>query len=647
MTGSEQDILSFLKQISDNDSAVRCDAIRVITGIKDGRLLYPLIKSLQDNDLGVQQAAMEALIVYDDEAAVYNLLPLIADQRVAVKNLAQEILEKTGGSGLRLLHAHIHDRDEDVRKMIADIIGRLELPEAVPVLIEMLKDQNDNVRSSAIEGLGRITDPSIVDHLIDLLEKEDWITLFAVESLGRLGDRKAVQPLVRLLKSSQNIDVQYMAIDALSHIGGKESIAGLLEIIDFVKPEIMDITVMGIVTMTQGDICSVVDEFGREEFIVHLTRVADNVDISEPENIMNILQAFMAIGGSECTKVVLKLTEGIDSENQDLLNKSVKVVTEVGDENTLIDSLSHENQNRRLVCIKVLGLIRSEKAIPSLAVLFEEVERDLKKEILNAMGNIGGEKALRFISERLSYDEGHIREAAVDALGSLASTDAIKPLLSRLQKEEYHNVIGKVVGVLIELGRRYKSQELAEGLLASLNSTNTSVREMVVRGLGELKWIDSSEHIYGLLNDENWRVRRACLEVLSSQKNEGFIESLIIAAHDEKDEVRMIVAQLLSDYTDDRARDELVELLEDNNDWIQLKAIEGLVKQNTPKAVPLIMRLAGSENYSIRKSAIWALGELGAYDSEDILRRALLEEDQEIQDAAKAAYNKLMSLKIC
>ena len=370
MTGYEQDILSFLKHISDNDSAVRCDAIRIIIGIKDGRLLYPLIKSLQDDDLGVQQAAMEALIVYNDEAAVYNLLPLIADQRVAVKNLAQEILEKTGGSGLRLLHAHIHDRDEDVRKMISDIIGRLELPEAVPVLIEMLKDQNDNVRSSAIEGLGRITDPSIVDHLIDLLEKEDWITLFAVESLGRLGDRKAVQPLVRLLKSSQNIDVQYMAIDALSHIGGKESIAGLLEIIDFVKPEIMDITVMGIVTMTQGDICSVVDEFGREEFIEHLARVADNADFSEPENIMNILQAFMAIGGNECAKGVLKLTEGIDRENLDLLNKAVEVVKEVGDENTLIDSLSHKNQTRRLVCIRVLGLIRSGKAIPSLALLF-------------------------------------------------------------------------------------------------------------------------------------------------------------------------------------------------------------------------------------------------------------------------------------
>jgi len=438
-----------------------------------------------------------------------------------------------------------------------------------------------------------------------------------------------------------------MAIDALSHIGGKESISGLLEIIDFVKPELMDIAVMGIVTLTQGDIRSVVDKFGRKEFIVHLARVADNVDIPEPENIMNILEAFLVIGGSECAKEVLKLIEGLDRENQEILNKAVEAVLKVCDENTLIDSLSHKDQTIRLVSIRVLGLIRSGKAIPSLALLFEEVERDLKMEILTAMGNIGDKEALSFISERLSYNEGHIREAAVDAIGLLASVDAIQPLLSRLQKEEYHNVIGKVIGVLIKIGRRHKSQELAEGLLASLNSKNPSVREMVVKGLGELKWIDSSEHIYGLQNDENWRVRRACLEALSYQGHKDLIETLIIAAHDEKDEVRMIVAQLLSDYSDDRAKDELIELLDDNNDWIQLKAIEGLVKQNTPKAVPLIMRLACSENYSIRKSAIWALGELGACESEDILRRAALEDDQEIQNTAKAAFDKLVSLKIC
>lgn len=645
MVSPKQDIGSFLEQIGDNDSATRCDAIRMIIGVKDGRLLYPLIKSLQDDDLGVQQAAMDALVAYDDEAAVYNLLPLLADKRVAVKNLAQEILEKTGGSGFGLLHAHIHDRDEDVRKMIADILGRLELPQAAPVLVEMLRDPNDNVRSSAIEGLGRITDESIVDYLIDLLEQEDWVTLFAVESLGRLGDRKAVPPLVNLLKSTKSTDVQCMTLDALSHIGGEESISGLLEVIDCVKPEVMDMVVMGIVTLTHGQIGTVVDRLGCDEFTAHLVRLVGNSGMTDQENIMDTLQAFQVIGSGQCTEEVLKLTEGIERENQDLLNKAVEVVQDIADENSLISSLSHENEMRRRISVRALGLLRSGKAIPSLALLFDEVERDLKIEVLNAMGEIGGQEAFTFISEKLSFGEGHIREAAVEALGALAVPDAIQPLLSRLHREEYHNVIGKVVDALIEIGSRYKNQELAAGLIAGLYSKNPSVREMAAKGLGELKWIDSAEHICELLNDENWRVRRACLEVMSSHKDKDLFENLIIAAHDEKDEVRMLVAQLLSDYQDDRARDTLIELLENNNEWIQLKAIEGLVRQKAKKAIPNLMELAGSDDYTVRKCAIWALGELGANEAEEILRSAASDEDQEIQDAAVEAYNKLMSSK--
>ncbi len=645
MASPDQDINNFLQQIGDSDSSIRCDAIRMIIGIKDGRLLYPLIKSLQDDDLGVQQAAMDALVVYDEEAAVYNLLPLLADKRVAVKNLAQEILERTGGSGFELLHAHIHDRDEDVRKMIADILGRLELPQAIPVLIEMLKDPNDNVRSSAIEGLGRITDQSIVDYLIKLLEQEDWVTLFAVESLGRLGDMKAVRPLVSLLKSTKNLDVQCMAIDALSHIGGEESISGLLEALACVNPGIMDMAVMGIITMTQGQIGTVVDKFGRDEFTVHLARLAEHLDMAEQENVMNVLQAYQSIGSSKCSEGVLRLADGMDFDNQDVINKAVRVIRDIGDENTLISSLSHESETRRRISVRVLGLRRSEKAIASIASLFEGAERDMKIEVLNAMGNIGGDEAFRFISDKLRGSEGHIREAAVDALGAMATPEAIRPLLDQLSKEEYHNVIGKITGALIQIGLRFKSQELADGLIGGLYSKNPAIREMAVKGLEELRWVDSSEHISALLNDENWRVRRASLEFMGSRRDAALLENLIIAAHDEKDEVRMFVAQLLSEYTDDVATDALIELLENNNDWIQLKAIEGLVKQKSRKAVPAIIRHAASEDYTVRKCAIWALGELGAHESEDILRSAASDEDQEIRDSAVEAYNKLMSSK--
>ena len=77
---------------------------------------------------------------------------------------------------------------------------------------------------------------------------------------------------------------------------------------------------------------------------MHLARAADNVNVSDQEDILNILQAFMSIGSSECAEEVLKLIEGIDRENQVLLNKAVEVMKETADENTLIDLLSHINQ---------------------------------------------------------------------------------------------------------------------------------------------------------------------------------------------------------------------------------------------------------------------------------------------------------------
>ncbi len=640
---TEKDMLIYLEQMNENDSAIRLDAIGMVTGIKDGRLLYPLVKALQDDDLGIQQAAMDALVAYDDEAAVYNLIPLLADRRVSVKNMAQEILEKTGGSGLDLLHSHINDKDEDVRKMIADILGRLELPEAVPILIDMLKDTNDNVRSSAVEGLGSVTDPSIVDSLIGLLDQGDWVALFVVESLGRIGDKKAVGPIVRIITSSNNIDVQVIAIEALSHIGGEEAVDGLLKVIDCVSPEIMDKAVMGIVTLTQGKIAPILDKFGREDFVRHLERIADNADMSEPEVILNILQVFMTIGSGECTEHILKMTEGMDRENPDLLNMAVVVLQEVGDEETLINSLRHDNDLRKGVSVRVLGLLRSEKSIPALAGLFENADRDLMIDILSAMGNIGSQEAFLFLTDKLSYGEGHIREAAVDALGELATPDAIEPLLNHLKKEEYHNVIGKVVRALVKIGQRYKKQELAEGLISNLYSKKPSVREMAVRGLGELKWVDSAEYISGLLSDENWRVRRACLEAQSNIGDKDLLENLIIAAHDEKDEVRLLVAQLLGEHSDCRAIDELIELLENNNEWIQFKAIEGLAKQKAERAIPYLIKLAGSVDYTVSKGAIWALGELEAREAEDILRSAANHEDPEIQETAIEAFNKLRS----
>ncbi|MEK6561201.1 MAG: HEAT repeat domain-containing protein, partial [Nitrospirota bacterium] len=61
---------------------------------------------------------------------------------------------------------------------------------------------------------------------------------------------------------------------------------------------------------------------------------------------------------------------------------------------------------------------------------------------------------------------------------------------------------------------------------------------------------------------------------------------------------------------------------------------------------PYLIKLAAGGDYTVQKGAIWALGEIGANESEDILRRATHHEDPEIQEAAIEAYNKLRSTNV-
>ncbi|MBI5756188.1 MAG: HEAT repeat domain-containing protein [Nitrospirae bacterium] len=640
ITTSEKDIVAQLERMKDTDSAVRREAIESLTGVNDGRALYPLIKALQDEDAGIQQAAMDALMAFEDESAVYNVLPLLADRRVSVKNMAQEIVQKIGGYGIELIRLHIKDRDEDVRKMIADILGRIKRPEAVAMLLEMLEDPNSNVRSSAADGLGRMGDSSTVESLIELLDKGDWTALFAADALGRIGDKRAIRPLVELIRSS-DAEMQIMGIEALARIGGEDAVDGLLETIDSVRPEAIGTAVKGLVRLTHGDIEKALDRFGREGFFKRLVEAMDNVDLEEPDVRKDFILAFLNADSPGSSYHILRLISDVDIESIEIIQHAADALEKLRDEDTLINALQDKSDICRMIAIRVLGLLRCSKVVPHLLTIFEEAEREIKLEILYTLGKTGGKDALDFLIDKLSYGEGHIREAAVDALGVMAVPEAIDPLLTRLQKEEYHNVIGKIAGALVEIGERHNSNKLFEGMISNLSSKNPSVREMVIKGLGTLKREESAEYVKGMLNDESWRVRRACLEALRSLNVKGLLEVLVIASRDEKDEVRMYVAQLLSEYREEESVNTLISLFSDSNDWIKYKAIEGVVELKAKKAIPYLMELAQIGEYTVQRASLWALGELTAVEAGGLLKNMSSHKNPEIRDTAIQASKKL------
>lgn len=611
---SEKNILHQLERISDKDTVARRDAIISLTGIKDARAIYPLIKALQDEDQGVQQAAMDALIAFGDESAVHNLFPLLSDSRAHVRNMAREILEKIGSCGIELFSTYIKDKDDDIRKMIADILGNIDRPEARNLLIEMLKDPNSNVRCAAAEGLGKIGDSSAVEPLINLLDDEEWVAFFITGALGRIGDKRALKYLTQLLYSP-NVDLQIMAIDAISRIGGEDAVNSLLEVLDSVKPEAVNIIVKGLIRVTQGNIGKVIDRPGRDRFLEYLNEGINKDVIEEPEVRQDFIKAFSNINNPKSSASILKLLSEAEVEDRDILQSATNALLKLRHEDTLIGALLEgskcESSTCLLIAIRVLGLLKSTKAVPRLISLFDNVDRDIKTEILHALGKIGGRDSLRFLMDMLSHGEGHIRGAAAQGLGIMAVPEAIESLLSSLQYEEYYNVAEEIVGALVEIGRSHNIPSLFEALLSYLPDKRPYVREMIIKGLGILKYEKVSDYIKGMLCDESWRVRRACLETLSHLNVPGVLDLLITAASDEKDEIRMYVAQLTERYPGEKSVDILISLLSDRNNRIIHKAIEGLLELNVAKAIPYLIELARyHKDTGIRDAAVEAYKKL-------------------------------------
>lgn len=608
-TISDNDILQQLALINDEDNMIRRDAIESLAGVKDARILYPMIKALQDEDPGIQQAAMDALIVFDDEAAVYNVLPLLFDSRVNVRNIAQEILEKIGGSGVRLIGLHIIDKDENVRKMIADILGKINGHESATFLLEMLKDPNNNIRSSAAEGLGRIGDSSAADSLIELLNDDAWVAFFAAGALGRIGDPKAVTPLLEFIKSA-DADLQITAIEALGLIGTEESSEGIIECFEYIHADAIKTAIGDLIKITHGNIEQLTDRVGKDRLIKCIIEMIDNNEVLDLNNKKDLVKALSRLHTPDSSAYILKLIAGVEADDQDILEISTEALKISGDEGTLIRTLKDDSVTCVLVSVRVLGLLKSDKSIPYLIEIFEGADREIKMEIISSLADIGGRESLRFLLDMLSFEEGHIRAAAARGLGIISDPETTEVLLNRINQEEYKDVLEAIVNALVHINNKHNMTAIFQGFISNLSSEKPSVREMMLRGLGILGNQNASEHIEGMIKDENWCVRRACLETMSIIKSRGLFDGMIFSLTDDRDEVRMFVGKLAVQHPEEKSIDILISLLSDSNSRIVFKAIEGMVILKATKAIPYLTELSNTGDSKVSAYALEAISRL-------------------------------------
>ncbi|MEV4639637.1 HEAT repeat domain-containing protein [Actinoplanes sp. NPDC049548] len=149
----------------------------------------------------------------------------------------------------------LHSRSPVKRARAAQVLGDLELRQAVPELCRLLTDRHADVRVVAVRALGRIGDPAAAWRIISSLDRSDPIpsllashtlaqlgseaevTLSAaldhpqarvravcLDALGLLGATGSVNRIARVLREDPNLDVRVAAATNLGKLGTRSAL---------------------------------------------------------------------------------------------------------------------------------------------------------------------------------------------------------------------------------------------------------------------------------------------------------------------------------------------------------------------------------------------------------------------------------------
>ena len=111
------------------------------------------------------------------------------------------------------------------------VLGAIDDPRAVELLITGLTDAESDVRGAAADGLGQQRSVEGIKPLIRLVARGDAVSVKAIRALGRIGDARAALVLERQLASDNPVVRRYAceALEAIGHTSARDGLLGKLD----------------------------------------------------------------------------------------------------------------------------------------------------------------------------------------------------------------------------------------------------------------------------------------------------------------------------------------------------------------------------------------------------------------------------------
>ena len=298
------------------------------------------------------------------------------------------------------------------------------------------------------------------------------------------------------------------------------------------------------------------------------------------------------------------LSAALNSYNEDIQHWALQVLARMGSKGTpsILRSLKSANPDVRYFACMALGEIRELQGIPPLLKALSDEKWAVRKAASEALVKFG-EEVIPMVEQLVtrSTDED-ARFWAIKSLGKLGPK-AQKILLEALRTgdKQLRYVIAAALG---ESGDR----RVIKVLIDSLADPDWTIRKSAMQALSEIGE-NAMDLMIESLKDPNEDIRDGCLGAMVRCGDKAWTR-LFAFVETVDDNQRFVIRKGLTKLGT-RVVEPLVKLFKTGKAEILSFSAATLGEIGSPKAVPVLIEGLSNDDWNVRRSCAYALGEIG------------------------------------
>ena len=422
--------------------------------------LNKLLRDLDSTDASKKRSAAEAM-TEGDERVIYPLIKALRDENFGVQDAAMRSLmeikkESTAYMILPLL------REDSFLRNTAIIILKEMGKIAVPLFRILLTDKDDDVRKFVLDLIYEIEYCDYPEEIVAMLTDDSNanVRASAAKTLGKLKYKESIPHLEHALQDEEW--VCFSALEALSDFKDSASVPSILKLLNSSSEAVRFAAIEALGLISAPEAC--------DPLIKHMA-TADELEIK------GILKSLVQIG----------------------YIPSLPRISEM-----LIEMLSDEDWDNKIVALKGLSILKEQKAINRMVDLAGSLDTSVpdneekQKAVVDFIRSFGcNDELTNVLSDPSIKFRG--KAIAITVLGELKCFDAVPALVAFL-KSDIRDVKRSSV---ISLGQM-NSEEAKDCLMEAINDSDSHVRKTAASALGQIRDRSAFEPLIKMLHEEHY-----------------------------------------------------------------------------------------------------------------------------------------------